>query len=120
MVFHATLRIEDRTALIRLTGELSAASAPELNAYTAQLGADRIDRLVLLMSDLVYMSSAGLRCLVFAHQKMGPAVQIVLVGTRPEVAETIRLTGLDRSVVMQEGPPADSGVPAARGTAEAR
>jgi anti-anti-sigma regulatory factor len=39
---------------------------------------------------------------VFAHQKMGREAQIVLVGVRPEVAETIRLTGFDRSIVMQE------------------
>jgi anti-anti-sigma factor len=46
--------------------------------------------------------SAGLRCLVFAQQKMPHGVQIVIVGARPEVAETIRLTGFDRAVVMQE------------------
>jgi anti-anti-sigma factor len=48
------------------------------------------------------MSSAGLRSLVFAHQKMPPGMEIVLIGARPEVAETIRLTGFDRSIVMQE------------------
>jgi anti-anti-sigma regulatory factor len=29
-------------------------------------------------------------------------VEIVLVGTRPDVAETIRMTGFDRSVIMQD------------------
>jgi anti-anti-sigma factor len=48
------------------------------------------------------MSSAGLRCLVFAHQKLGRAVEIVLVGTQPAVAETISMTGFDRSVIMQD------------------
>ena len=63
-----------------------------------------VSRLILLMQTLAYMSSAGLRCLVFAHQKMPAGTEIVLVGTQPEVAETIRLTGFDRSVVMQESP----------------
>jgi anti-anti-sigma factor len=54
------------------------------------------------MDELTYMSSAGLRCLVFAHQKLPRGVDIVLVGTRPEVAETIKLTGFDRSITMQE------------------
>jgi len=44
---------------------------------------------LLLAENLTYLSSAGLRCLVFAHQKMGRDTQIVLVGTRPEVAEKV-------------------------------
>lgn len=107
MSFQARLQADDdaRTVTIRLVGELDSKSAPDLNDLIGQASQHPVDRLVLLMDRLDYLSSAGLRCLVFAHQKFGPAVEIVLVGTKREVAETIQLTGLDRSVTMQD--PAD-------------
>lgn len=96
---------ETGTVSIRLVGDLDSGSAPRLNDLITEAARGQVHRLVLLMERLNYLSSAGLRCLVFAHQKLGPGVDIVLVGTRPEVADTIRLTGLERSVIMQD--PAD-------------
>jgi anti-anti-sigma factor len=102
MPFDAKLRMEDRVATIRLTGELDATSAPRFNDMIIDASKRTLDRLVLLAENLTYMSSAGLRCLVFAHQKLPRGTEIILVGARPDVAETIRLTGFDRSIVMQE------------------
>ena len=102
MSFTARMNVENGVVTIHLVGELDARSAPRLNELVNQAAGHTPSRLVLLMSELTYMASAGLRSLVFAHQKMPRQVEIVLVGTRPEVAETIRLTGFDRSVTMQE------------------
>ncbi|RCG21906.1 STAS domain-containing protein [Sphaerisporangium album] len=102
MAFKAKMRIEGSTATVRLEGELDGRSAPELNELVVRAADQRVERLVLLLEDLSYMSSAGIRSLVFAHQKMPEETEILLVGTRPDVAETIRLTGFDRSIVMRE------------------
>ena len=102
MSFNTKVHTDDGVVTIRLTGELDSRSAPELNEVIVEAIAGEVRRLVLLAEDLTYMSSAGLRCLVFAHQKLGRDADIVLVGTRPEVAETIRLVGLDRAVMMQD------------------
>jgi anti-anti-sigma factor len=93
---------EDGVVTIRLVGEVDSRSAHRLNELIIEAAAAQPSRLVLLTEELTYLSSAGLRCLVFAHQKMGPGVEIVLVGTHPDVAETIRMTGFDRSVIMQD------------------
>jgi anti-anti-sigma factor len=87
---------------MRLVGDLDSKSAPTLNKLITEIAEQPVRRLVLLVNELAYLSSAGLRCLVFAHQKMGRGVDIVLVGAQPEVVETIRLTGFDRSVIMQD------------------
>ncbi|MBB5954347.1 anti-anti-sigma factor [Saccharothrix tamanrassetensis] len=102
MSFRAKSTTDDGVVTIRLIGDLDSRSAPVLNELIAEIDAQPVRRLVLLVDELAYLSSAGLRCLVFAHQKMGRGVDIVLVGVRPEVAETIRLTGFDRSVIMQD------------------
>lgn len=107
MAFQARMYTDSETATvsIRLVGELDSGSAGRLNELIAAASRHPVRRLVLLMERLTYLSSAGLRCLVYAHQKLGPGTDIVLVGARPEVADTIRLTGLDHSVIMQD--PAD-------------
>lgn len=102
MAFETRTHIEGRVVSITLTGELDSHAAQRFNTVISDVAARRPERLVLLMADLTYMSSAGLRCLVFAHQKLGRGVEIVLVGTQPAVAETISMTGFDRSVVMQD------------------
>jgi anti-sigma B factor antagonist len=102
MSFQAKSTTEDGVVTMRLVGDLDSKSAPTLNDLITEMAAHPVRRLVLLVGELAYLSSAGLRCLVFAHQKMGRGVDIVLVGARPEVAETIRMTGFDRSVIMQD------------------
>jgi anti-anti-sigma factor len=102
MDFNATIEIDDDAATIRLDGQLDRQSAPVLQELIVRAADAEVNRLVLLMHGLEYMSSAGLRCLVFAHQKMPGDTDIVLVGATPAVAETVRLTGFDRSVTMQE------------------
>jgi len=102
MTFHSSSHISDGVATIRISGELLARSAGQLNRLINEVAEQRPTRVVFLMADLTRLSSAGLRSLVFAHQRLGRSVEIVLVGARPEVAEMIRHTGLDQSVVMQE------------------
>ncbi len=107
MTFNAKMQIVDGVATMHLAGELDARSAPRFNELVIEAAKHELSEVVLIAGELTYMSSAGLRCLVFAHQKMPRGVRIVLVGAQPDVAETIRLTGFDRSIVMQEaGEPA--------------
>jgi anti-anti-sigma factor len=102
MPFDAKLQIEEGSATIRLSGELDASSAPKFNELVIDAAKYELSRLVLLAIELSYMSSAGLRCLVFAQQKLPRTTEIVLVGAQPDVAETIRLTGFDQSITMEE------------------
>jgi anti-anti-sigma factor len=102
MSFDVKLQISDGVALIRLSGELDARSAPRFNDVIIDAASRAPSELVVFADELIYMSSAGLRCLVFAHQKLPQGTRIVVVGARPDVAETIRLTGFDRSITLQE------------------
>jgi anti-anti-sigma factor len=103
MTFDARMQVADAIATIRMSGELDARSAQRFNDLITEAAKHDIGKLVLLADELSYMSSAGIRCLVFAYQKMPAGVQIVLSGAQPDVAETIRLTGFDRTLVLVEG-----------------
>ena len=59
-----------------------------------------VSKLVIVMSDLSYMASAGLRVLIFAKQKLGSSVEIVLVGLQDSVKETLEMTGFQHSVTI--------------------
>lgn len=96
-----TLLTEDRgrVSIIILTGELDASVAGQLRDAVDQVSHTAVDRLVLDMTNLDYMASAGLRGLVFAKQKMGN-VDIYIVGAHDAALDTIEMTGFHQSVFM--------------------
>jgi anti-anti-sigma factor len=102
MPFVATSSRNGGTALIRLEGELDALTAPDFQVEVDRAAEGEVERLVLDMTSLTYLSSAGLRALVFARQKMADDVKIVLVSVSEEVEQTIRLVGFHRSVVFSD------------------
>lgn len=108
MAFDLNTRRDRESAILWLSGELDAAAAPTLIREVEDLARqDGVKRLVLMLGDLSYMASAGLRALVFAKQKLGPSVDLYVVGAQAPVVETIELTGFHRSIVMLEAYEAD-------------
>jgi len=106
MSYDATLNLTDDTARIRLMGELDYQAALQFQTLVEGLVKEEIGRLVLLAQELEYMASAGLRVLVFAKQKMGPKVDVYVVGAREMVRETIEKAGFDHSVYLVDTEPA--------------
>ncbi len=100
MAFNTALSIENGIARITLTGELDASVAASFKDKIEEAAAQKPRRLVLIMSGLEFMSSAGLRALVFAKQKMGQGIDIFIVGAPPQIVEPIKQTGFHHSVVL--------------------
>ena len=102
MAFNLTSDVNNGVARITLSGELDASVAGQFKTAVEQAAAAQPKSLALLVSDLSYMSSAGLRALVFAKQKMGAGIRIFVVGAQETVLETIEMTGFSHSVVLLE------------------
>ena len=102
MAFNLTSETVNGIARIVLIGELDAASADYFRTAIEQVATGLPKRLVLVTDDLTYMASAGLRVLVFAKQKMGPSVDIYLIGVQEPVRETLEMTGFLHSVILLE------------------
>lgn len=101
MAFTITANTEAHGATIfTLTGELDASSAPAFKTEIEALAAHMPTRLVLVLDELTYMASAGLRVLIFARQKMSADVQIYCVNIQPTVLETLEMAGLQHSVFL--------------------
>jgi anti-anti-sigma factor len=100
MAFSTTYEKAGIVAKITLVGELDASVAATFRADVEKAVLDRARRLVLFMSELVYMSSAGLRTLIFAKQKMGVGVDVYIVGAQESVVETLEMTGFHHSVIL--------------------
>jgi anti-anti-sigma factor len=58
--------------------------------------------LVLMMTGLDYMASAGLRVLIFAKQQMGAGIHMYGVAPQPQILETLEMTGLTYSIEVIE------------------
>lgn len=100
MAFNATLETKQDIAQITLSGELDASSAPAFKTEIEKAATGNPKKLVLMMQDLEYMASAGLRVLIYARQKMGLDVDIYVVGAQEMVADTLQKTGFDQSVFL--------------------
>ncbi len=104
MSFTAKLNIDNDNdvATIDLTGELDGSVAGEFKAKVEEVASTQVKSLVLNMADLEYMSSAGLRVLVFAKQKMGSEVEVEVITPQEMVLETIKKAGLQHSLKITE------------------
>jgi len=94
--------IEGDIAKIELGGKLDANNAPRLMDELKSLVGKEISKIVFLVSELEYISSAGLRAIVFSKQKIGAEVEVVLVGAKKAVTDVISMSGLDNFMTFQD------------------
>ncbi len=101
MSFEVSLEMLDSgIARITMGGELDASVAQEFRDKVEEAATNQAKRLVLIMNDLDYMASAGLRSLIFAKQKMGKNVDIFVVGAQEPIVDTLTMTGFQHSVIL--------------------
>jgi anti-anti-sigma factor len=81
------------TAELKISGWLDTQTSPQLGACLDELDGD-VTALVLDMSGLEYISSAGLRQIVAAHKKMKGNLTIKNVSA--EIMEVFKMTGFDK------------------------
>ncbi len=102
MALDTNLEVTNEIAKITLSGELDASTAGEFKSVVEKAAEENPKRIVLLVSDLEFMASAGLRVLIFAKQKMDTGVDIYVVGSQEAVKDTLMKTGFHHSVIMRD------------------
>jgi anti-anti-sigma factor len=84
---------------VKLSGRLDAAQAPRAQEFLDAIsGACVID-----MSELEYVSSAGLGVLLSTHKRlMAGQVGLELVNVNPHIKDIFRYSGFDRLFVIRQ------------------
>ena len=83
-----------------LSGEVDTKTAPDLLQELTGLDLNALSQLRLKLAEVGFMSSAGLRALVFAKQKMPHSARLYVIGASEVIQDTITKTGLTQAVVM--------------------
>ena len=98
MNFTVTSEIRNRVAILTLEGSLDSSSASVFQAEIQKVAGESPIEMVLQISELSFMASAGLRMIIFAKQKLGSSVQIYLVKPQDQIIDTLQMTGFINSV----------------------
>jgi anti-anti-sigma factor len=105
MSFTANLSIKGGTAVITLVGDLDEANAADFREKVVKAARAEVSRLVLDMSRLDRISSAGLRGLAFCRAKMSNDVEIIFVSPNETVRSAIEGVGFQLSVSIADAVP---------------
>ena len=74
--------------------ELSMVNSTTLREMLSEYRGQDINRIVYDATDLVFLSSSGIRTILFAMQEIGDEPEIVFVNCANEICETFKIAGL--------------------------
>jgi len=96
------VRKEGSTLTIILGRKLDINNAPALQDELARYSGQGIERVVFDATGLIYISSAGLRCVFFAFQNLGGQPAIVFINCASELYKVLDLVGLTSFIQFEE------------------
>ena len=93
-----SVNLEGTTLTIILGGELAIGNAPALQQLLSSYRGKDIQKVVFDATELVFISSAGIRCIIFARRELGKKPEIVFKNCANEIYEVFEITGLTRFI----------------------
>jgi anti-anti-sigma factor len=88
------LKKEGSTLQVYLGFELSIDNSAELRKMLGGYRGQDISKIVFDATDLVYISSSGIRAIIFAGQEIGDQPKIEFVNCAQEIYDSFKITGL--------------------------
>ena len=82
--------------MLAVRGEVDVATVAALEAAIGAVLVDKPAALVVDLTDVDFLASAGLRVLVATHESIGEAARFAVVANGPATSRPIQLTGLDQ------------------------
>jgi anti-anti-sigma factor len=95
---------QGNSARLKLTGEVDGTTAGNFRTEVDRALTSAPAILILDVEQLTFMSSAGLRVLIFAKQKL-PTLTIYVLKPQPPIVDTLRKTGFYDGVYVTETEP---------------
>ena len=94
--------VKDNKAEIAPIGRLDTTTSPELEKELKEILEQGIDDLVLDFADVDYVSSAGLRVLLFAQKSVNEKGEMLIRNVRPEIMEVFDMTGFADILTVED------------------
>lgn len=96
------ITFENDIITIDLPSRLDATNTEGLQNDLKQFIGKKVEKLVFIATNLEYISSAGLRVIIFAKQKIGVDAHIFLIGASDAILNVIKMSGLDNFMTIQD------------------
>ena len=86
--------------IVKVSGRLDSANSPELEGLVSQ-SLEGVESLSFDFSELDYISSAGLRVLLYAQKVMNNQGKMVITGANDVVKEIFEVTGFSDILTVE-------------------
>ena len=93
-----TVSLNGTALLIELGRSLNTATAPILQEQLTKYVGQNIEKIVFDASELLTLSSSGLRVVYFSKQRLGNKPEIVFVNCAKEIYNTLKMIGLASAI----------------------
>jgi anti-anti-sigma factor len=99
-VLTVTVERDGRSTVLVVTGELDMQTTSQLSSALTQALRDRPGLLVVDLSAVEFLGSAGLTSLLDAHESAGEHTDLRLVATSRVTLRPLQITGLDQRLAV--------------------
>lgn len=100
--FRVDVESQGKTVVLAVTGELDMLTAPRLEEATHQTLENSPQALILDLTNVTFLSSAGISVLVSAHKHAGDRTDILIVASETATLRPLQLMGLDHDLTLYD------------------
>jgi anti-anti-sigma factor len=106
-----SVNFTDGVAVVTVSGEIDLATVPAFEAAIADALTRQPDALIVDLTDVDFLASAGLQSLVATRENVAASARFAVVANGPATSRPIQLTGLDQILSLYPTlPDAKSGI----------
>ena len=92
------INLDGTTLTVILGVELTKENAPAMLQLLGSYRGQDIRKVVFDATEVVFISSAGIRCIIYARRELGQKPEIVFENCAKEIYEVFEMTGLTRFI----------------------
>ncbi len=90
----------ERTVVLTVSGDLDMLTAPALTEAIQAAARHEPTALIVDLSTLEFLASAGMTLLITTQEKLAPATRFGVVAEGPATSRPLRMVGVDRLVPL--------------------
>jgi anti-anti-sigma factor len=91
-----SVSVHDEATVLTVAGEVDLATAPALESAIEATLNGKPTAVIIDLSKVTFLASAGMAALVAAHQRAGDTTRVVVVAHGPATGRQLTVTGLDQ------------------------